>query len=117
MVRVGQWATGGVGAISVAAMARRPDLDLVAVVVHDPAKVGEAFGGVAATDDPTALLGLDAVCYAASGEARPAEAADDLCRLLEAGTNVVTTSVPGLVHPPAYDADATARLRAVASAS
>jgi hypothetical protein len=95
-------------------MSRRPDLDLVAVVVHDPAKVGEDFGGVAATDDPTALLGLDAVCYAASGEARPAEAADDLCRLLEAGTNVVTTSVPGLVHPPAYDADATARLRAAA---
>lgn len=103
MLRVGQWATGGVGAIAVAAMARRPDLELAAVVVHDPAKVGTELGGVAATDDPSVLLGLDAVCYAASGEARPAAAVDDLCRLLAAGTNVVSTSVPGLVHPPAYE--------------
>jgi hypothetical protein len=102
-LRVGQWATGGVGALSVAAMAERPDLELVGVVVHDPAKVGTDWFGVTATDDAEVLLGLDAVCYAASGEARPGEAVDDLCRLLASGTNVVSTSVPGLVHPPAFE--------------
>jgi hypothetical protein len=120
-LRVGQWATGGVGAIALAAMARRSDLELVGVVVSDPAKVGRDAGdlcglgplGLTATDDPEALLaaGPDAVCYAASGEARPGDAVDDLVRLLEAGVDVVSTSVPGLVHPPAYDAEATARLR------
>jgi hypothetical protein len=114
VLRVGQWATGGVGGIAAAAIARRPDLELAAVVVHDPAKVGTDVHGVVATDDPDVLLGLDAVCYAASGEARPAEAVDDLCRLLAAGTNVVTTSVPGLVHPAAHDPGVTARLRASA---
>jgi hypothetical protein len=101
-----------VGAISAAAIARRPDLELAAVVVHDPAKVGTDVHGVAATDDPEALLCLDAVCYAASGEARPTEAVDDLCRLLAAGTNVVSTSVPGMVHPPAFEGHP--RLRAAA---
>ena len=114
MLRVGQWATGGVGGIAVAAIARRADLELAAVVVHDAAKVGTDVHGVAATDDPDVLLGLDAVCYAASGEARPADAVDDLCRLLEAGTNVVTTSIPGLVHPDGFDDGQAARLRAAA---
>jgi hypothetical protein len=121
-LRVAQWATGGVGSIALAAMARRSDLELVGVIVHDPDKVGRDAGdlcglgplGVSATDDVDAVLrlDLDAVCYAASGEARPGDAVEDLVRLLTAGVNVVTTSVPGLVHPPAYDAEATARLAA-----
>ena len=119
---VAQWATGGVGAIALAAMARRPDLEVVGVVVHDPAKVGRDAGelcgldplGVAATDEPDAVLGLgpDAVCYAASGEARPGEAVDDLVRILRAGSNVVSTSVPGLVHPAGFDLEAVDRLEA-----
>jgi hypothetical protein len=112
-LRVVQWATGGVGAIAIAAMAERPDLDLVGVLVHDPTKVGRDGGdlagvaplGVTATDNLDALLalGADCCCYAASGEARADAAAADIARLLAAGTNVVTTSLPGLVFPPAFD--------------
>ncbi len=118
--RVVVWSTGGVGSIAVAAIADRPDLDLVGVWVHDPDKVGRDAGelagiapiGLPATADSDALfeLGPDCVCYAASGESRPTEAVDDLCRMLAAGMNVVTTSVPGLLYPPGFDASEVARL-------
>ena len=35
---------------------------------------------------------------------------DDFCRMLAAGIDVVTTSVPGLVHPAAFDPKRVARL-------
>lgn len=119
--RVVQWSTGGVGAIAVAALARRPDLDLVGVWVHSPDKVGRDAGelagiapiGIATTDDVDALLALDpdCICYTASGESRPAETIDDFCRLLGAGVNVVTTSLAGLLYPDAFDVDDVDRLR------
>jgi len=34
----------------------------------------------------------------------------DLCRILDAGVNVVTTSVPGLLYPAGYDAAAVTRI-------
>jgi hypothetical protein len=118
--RVVQWSTGGAGAIAVRAIARRPDLALAGVWVHSPAKVGRDAGelagigrlGVAATNDAASLLALapDCVCYTAVGESRPAECIDDFCRMLEAGIDVVTTSVPGLVHPAAFDPKHVARL-------
>ncbi len=46
-LRVAVWGTGGVGALAVGAVARRPDLELVAVRVHDPAKVGVDAGPLA----------------------------------------------------------------------
>jgi hypothetical protein len=119
--RVVQWSTGGVGAIAVAAIARRPDLDLVGVWVHSSDKVGRDAGelagiepiGVTATDDVDAVLALDpdCICYTASGESRPAETIDDFCRLLEGGVDVVTTSLAGLLYPNAYDIDDVDRLR------
>jgi hypothetical protein len=125
-LRVVQWATGGVGSIAVAAIAEREDLDLVGVLVHDPAKVGRDAGDLAgvaplevtATDDVDALLalGADCCCYAASGEARADAAAADIARLLAAGTNVVTTSLPGLVFPPAFDATLREQLDAACNA-
>lgn len=118
--RVVQWSTGGVGSLAIAAISRRPDLDLVGVWVHDPAKVGRDAGALAgidplalaATSDADELLGLapDCICYAASGESRPMEAVDDFCRMLDAGINVVTTSVPGLLYPAGFHADAVARI-------
>jgi hypothetical protein len=118
--RVVQWSSGGVGSIAIAAIAGRPDLELVGLWVHSDDKVGSDAGrlagieplGIAATSDVDALLGVapDCVCYTASGEARPHEAVDDFCRMLEAGINVVTTSIPGLVHPAAWDAAQVARL-------
>jgi 2,4-diaminopentanoate dehydrogenase len=118
--RVVQWSTGGVGSLAIAAISRRPDLELVGVWVHAPDKVGRDAGeiagigplGLRATSDVDGLLELapDCVCYAASGESRPTEAVDDFCRILEAGINVVTTSVPGLLYPPAFDATEVSRI-------
>ncbi len=118
--RVVQWSTGGVGVLAIAAIARRADLDLVGVWVHDPEKIGRDAGelggiaplGVAATSDAEALVALapDCACYTASGESRPTDAIADLCRLLDAGINVVTTSVPGLLYPEGFDANEVARI-------
>lgn len=125
-IMLAQWSTGGVGQIAVRVIADRPDLELVAAWVHDPAKVGRDVGevcgvgrlGVATTSDPDTVLAAepDCVVYTASGEARPAECVADLVRLLRAGVDVVTTSIPGLVHPTAYDPNAVAELEAAAVA-
>jgi hypothetical protein len=124
--RVVQWSTGGVGAHAIAAIDRRPDLELIGVWVHDPEKAGRDAGelagigsiGLEATSDASALLALapDCVCYAASGESRPVEVVDDLCRMLAAGANVVTTSVPGLLYPAAFEPGEVARLDAACCA-
>lgn len=118
--RVVQWSSGGVGAIALRAIAARRDLELVGVWVHDPAKQGRDAGelagaaplGLTASGDADALLALapDCVCYTASGESRPEACLADLCRMLAAGVNVVTTSVPGLVHPAGFDAKQVERL-------
>lgn len=117
-----QWSSGACGSIAIGAIARRPDLDLIGLWVHDPAKVGRDAGelaggapiGLRATDDGEALLALapDCVCYTAIGESRPEACIDDLCRILASGSNVVSTSVPGLIYPPAYDPAIVARLEA-----
>jgi hypothetical protein len=56
--------------------------------------------GVTATRDADALLsaGVDCVMYAAPAGPRPAEALADFCRILSSGTNIATTSLPGLVY-------------------
>lgn len=120
--RVVQWSSGACGRIAIGAIARRPDLELIGVWVHDPAKVGRDVGelaegqalGLTATDDAEALLALspDCVCYTAIGESRPDACIDDFCRILGSGSNVVSTSVPGLIHPSAFDPAIVARLEA-----
>lgn len=109
-LRVAVRGTGGVGALAIAAVARRPDLELVAVRVHDPAKVGRDAGllagidalGVVAGDDDLLAAAPDVVVYAASGEGRDHEVVAEVAALLRAGRHVVTTSLPGLVHPGAF---------------
>ena len=111
--RVVQWSTGEVGSIAVRVLAARPDLELTGVWVHSAAKSGRDAGelagtspiGVTATSDADALLALapDCVCYTASGESRPDACVADISRMLAAGINVVTTSIPGLVHPAGYN--------------
>jgi len=123
--RVVQWSTGGVGSIAVRAIASRPDLELAGVWVHSAAKAGRDAGelaggaklGVAASSDADALLALepDCVCYTAAGESRPRECLDDLRRMLAAGIDVVTTSVPGLVHPAGFDPRQVERLEEACS--
>ncbi|HEY8482766.1 MAG TPA: dihydrodipicolinate reductase [Spirillospora sp.] len=108
--RVVQWSTGNVGRNAIAGIDARPDLELAGVWVSNPAKAGKDAGelaglgrdlGVAATDDAEALLALrpDCVVYAAMADVRLMEAIDDLCRILRAGVNVVSSGPVFLQFP------------------
>lgn len=102
------WATGTVGRFAIRTILNRPNLELAGVWVHSESKDGQDAGtlagldpiGITATCDADALLVSDADCvmYVAPGPSRPREARDDFCRILRAGKNVVTTSIPGLVY-------------------
>jgi hypothetical protein len=103
------WATGRVGKLAIRTIADRRNLDLVGVWVHSESKSGLDAGaladidalGVISTSDKEAILEGDADCVVYTGPAtnRPREAIEDFCRILEAGKNIVTTSLPGLVYP------------------
>lgn len=111
--RVVQWGTGNVGRLALRAIIGHPDLELAGVIVHSKDKVGRDAGeligmgpvGVTATDDIDAVLRgpVDCVMYTATGDLRPQEAVNDMCRVLESGTNVVSTSVVSLIYPPSAD--------------
>ena len=104
--RVIQWATGGVGQAAIQGIAAHPELELVGCWVHSEAKAGRDAGvlagigplGVAATNDVDALLALDADCVVYA-PLMPDEAL--VCRMLEAGLDVVTPL--GWVYPRAKD--------------
>jgi hypothetical protein len=110
--RVIQWGTGNVGAFALRCIIDHPELELVGVWVHSSAKAGNDAGelcgaratGIRATNDTDALLALDAdcVCYTATADLRPFEAVQDICRILAAGKNVVSSSVVPLVHPKSF---------------
>jgi hypothetical protein len=121
--RVVQWGTGNVGRLALRAIVDHPDLELAGVIVHSNAKRGldaaelcglaEPTGVVATTDVDEALATKpDAVSYMATGDLRPKEAVDDMCRVLEAGIDVVSTAVVPLVFPPAAERRAVAKLEA-----
>ena len=107
--RVVVWGTGNAGRPAIRAVAAHADLELVGVVVSNPAKVGKDAGelafieplGVAATDDVSTAyaVDVDAVVYTATADTRPDEAFADLVACLEAGANVVSTSFYPLLHP------------------
>ncbi|MBV8294241.1 MAG: dihydrodipicolinate reductase, partial [Mycobacterium sp.] len=106
---VAVWATGGVGKYAIRTIADRPNLHLVGVWVHSDSKNGKDAGelagidpiGVRATQDESEILNGDADCivYAAPAPPRMKEAIADLCRILAAGKNIVTTAISGLVYP------------------
>src|SRR5688572_18302714 len=101
------WGTGNVGKAAIRAVAAHPALELTAVIVHNPEKVGKDAGdlaamgrqlGVAATDDIDAVLAAKprAVVYAASGDIRPDEALADVTRAISGGAVVVTPALYAL---------------------
>jgi hypothetical protein len=109
-IRTVVWGTGNVGRAAIRAVDAHPDLELAAVLVSNPDKVGRDAGdlgdagrtlGVAATNDIDAVLAErpGAVVYAASGEIRPDDALADLAACVRAGAVVVTPSVYGLYDP------------------
>jgi hypothetical protein len=110
MISTVVWGTGNVGRAAIRAVAAHPELELTAVVVHAPEKVGRDAGelagtaeplGVAATDDVDAVLAgrPGAVVYAASGDIRPDEALADIVRALAVGAVVVTPALYALYDP------------------
>ena len=94
--RVVQWSTGTIGACALRAVIEHPHMSLAGVYVHGRDKAGRDAGelcgtasiGVAATAsiDDIVELGPDCVLYMP-----PSLNLGELCRLLTAGINVVTT--------------------------
>jgi hypothetical protein len=126
MLRIVQWATGTVGCHAVAAVHAHPDLELVGALVYSDAKAGRDVGeicgigeiGVTATKDRDEIIGLDADCvlYMPQGEMHPMGALDDICRLLAAGKNVVSTAVTGLIYPASMGQRVVQKLEAACAA-
>lgn len=95
-LRVVQWATGNIGGRALREVIRHPDLELVGLLVYDPAKdgvdagelCGESPVGVAATTDRAKVLAVGADCVLYMPRALELQ---DVLDFLESGTNVVTT--------------------------
>ncbi|MGE2833686.1 dihydrodipicolinate reductase [Mycobacterium sp. SMC-4] len=117
--RVIQWMTGDVGQAGLRHFIDNPVYDLVAVLVHNKDKVGRDAGelagvapvGLAATDDIEAVIATDADCVFYTPVIMDV---DTVCRLLQSGKNVVTTSGP--YHPTEQFRDAGDRIRAACEA-
>ncbi len=95
-LRVVQWATGNIGSRSLRQVIEHPGLELAGVYVTSAAKSGRDAGdlcglpptGLAATSDVDEILALGADCVLYM----PASCdLDQVCRILAAGTNIVTT--------------------------
>ena len=94
--RVVQWATGNIGTRALRAVIEHPGLTLAGVYVHTAEKAGRDAGelcdlspvGITATHsiDDILKLGADCVLYMPLWMD-----ADEVCRLLASGANVVTT--------------------------
>ena len=109
-IRVAQVATGNAGRLTLRQLITDDRFELVAVSTSTADKVGRDAGELAGLDTVTGVLaveGLDAVVelrpdvvvYCAMGDTRPVEATRDVCRLLEAGIDVVG-SAPGTLQFP-----------------
>jgi hypothetical protein len=118
--RVVQWATGNIGTRALRSVIEHPTLDLAGVWVHSPDKAGRDAGhlcgldatGVAATNDIEDVVALGADCVLYMPRALDA---DEVCRLLASGANVVTTRGE-FHHPPSMDAALRERIDATCAA-
>jgi 4-hydroxy-tetrahydrodipicolinate reductase len=110
--RVVQWATGNIGSRALRGVVDHPALSLAGVYVHTPAKVGVDAGELCGRP-PTGVLAVgaigdvlalepDCVLYMPQGCDF-----DEVCALLAAGVNVVTTRGefhhPGSIDPAVRD--------------
>lgn len=102
-LRIVQWATGFVGTYALRGVIEHPALTLAGVYVHTAEKAGRDAGdlcglgstGIVATHDVDEILALGADCVLYMPRACDF---DEVCRLLAAGVNVVTTR--GEFHHP-----------------
>jgi hypothetical protein len=125
--RVAHYGTGDTGSQALRGIIARPEFELVAHIVHSPEKVGRDSGeivgvapvGVRATDSLDEFLAVDADCvgYFATDMGRDHDAViDEMCRMLESGRNIATSTLPVLVYPPAAPPDVLRRLEAACTA-
>lgn len=122
MIRVVQWATGALGRTALRRLIDAPDVALVGVYVYGAKKAGQDAGtiarrpetGILATNDIEAICALDADLIIHTPRITlPYDAlADDVCRLLESGKNVISTA--GFHWPAAQGAAYADRLKASA---
>jgi hypothetical protein len=112
--RVVQWATGNVGARALRRAIEHPMLDLVGVWVHSASKARQDAGtlagigpiGIEATNRIEDVLALRPDCVLYMPHVCDY---DEVCRLLEAGINIVTTRME-FQNPAAYDPAMAARV-------
>lgn len=112
--RVVQWATGNVGSRALRRVIEHPGLELVGVWVHSADKVGRDAGelaglppvAIAATNKIEDVIALRPDCLLYMPHVNRV---DDVCRLLEAGINIVSTRME-YQNPAAIDADDRARI-------
>ncbi|UXA20053.1 dihydrodipicolinate synthase [Mycobacterium sp. SMC-4] len=113
-IRVAQWATGAVGRAALQELIENDDFQLAGVLVYDPDKAGRDAAtlcglplpsGVEATASKEDIVALrpDVVIHAASKAHAVETNAEDICRLLAAGINVISTT--SYNHLPTYGAD------------
>jgi hypothetical protein len=139
-LRVVQWGTGNTGSHALRFLLEDPAFDVVGVWVGRASNVGKSpvelahvgsdrsgeAPGPGATQDIDALLALEADCalYMAAepqGDVTTKgtdgwESMGRICRLLEAGTNVVATGISGLIYPHTYGPLVFDRLEAASDA-
>ena len=114
--RVVQWATGNVGSRALRRTIEHPDLELVGVLVHNPAKVGKDAGelagvapiGVAAIASLDEVIALKPDCVLYMPHLLDW---NEVCRLLESGANIITTRTE-LQNPRTMDPAVRARVEA-----
>jgi 4-hydroxy-tetrahydrodipicolinate reductase len=114
--RVVQWATGNVGSRALRRAIEHPDLEVVGVWVHSASKVGRDAGelagiepiGVLATNRMQDVLALKPDCVLYMPHVCNY---DEICQILESGSNIVTTRME-LQNPIALDPAICARIEA-----
>ena len=108
--RVAVWGTGNVGRPAIRAVLAHHDLDLCAVIVSNPDKVGKDAGAIAGIDQVTGVLATDdwqsvvdskpdALVYTANADMRGEAAFMELLSCLNAGVNVVSSAFYPLLYP------------------
>ena len=120
-IKVAHYGTGQTGTMVLRQLLERPDIELVGHLVHTPAKVGMDSGEIVGVDpvgvkatgsfDEFCALNADCVTYMATEFGREVDdVIDEMCRLLESGKNVVTTTFIRLVYPKSLPPNMLAKL-------
>ncbi len=121
------WGTGNVGRPAIRAILHHAHLNLHAVIVSNPDKVGRDAGELAGTDpcgvtavsDWQAVLasGADALVYSATADTRMEDAIAELVACLDAGINVVASGFYLYLDPQSTPEEALAPIQAACERS